>query len=144
MELKKTVSFKIRPQGCALTDAKWPVNNVTFVFTNEEDVLARALDDAVIALQGAIRRKAGNDMVVFKQLIAETENTTIELKAKGTREYSDKPVASAKVRSTTMSLNEQFPGITSDDKLEYLETSEDERPGLLAKFAKTYKGKNAK
>jgi len=144
MELTKKVTFNVKMDatGDAIT-----VNDCTLVFESEDDVLNRAVDSAVILIQGGLRRNAkkeGNGALTFKAECAALCNGTFNVPTPGVRIAGAPKDVSNVVKNATQSMRDKFPGITSDELLEFHMTPTAEQPGLMAKFAQKYIGKSAK
>jgi hypothetical protein len=139
MELKTVVSFNVKmdANGEAI-----PVNNCTLVFASEDDVFNRAVDSAVIYLQGVLRRNAkkdGNGAITFRDECTSLCGQTYNVPTPGVRHAASPKDVSAKNRAVVLSMREQFPGITSDDLLTFSMSTSDEQKNLMATYAQKYK-----
>ena len=144
MELKTVVSFNVKMDA---NGAAVPVNNCTLVFASEDDVFNRAVDSAVIYLQGVLRRNAKKDgcgALTFKKECEDLCGKTYDVPTPGIRHAAGPKDISSKNRAVVVSMREEYPGITSDDLLDFGMTPLAEQPNMLAKFAMKYKTKSAK
>jgi hypothetical protein len=127
-----------------------PITDVTFVYANIEEVYKRTIGSSTTVwfaaqLRGEFRNKlkGRRDVIGFKHACEQACGTTVNVAPVGTRTSSGTTVQVSKEnRNNATSLRETYPGITSDDMCEYHEAFPEDKPGLLARFAKKYLGRS--
>ena len=119
------------------------IKDITFVLQNEDEAYNRAADAVVVWFQGSTRRRfknktVGRDTVGFDSYCKSVSGTSIQVPKCGERGSGAKIAVSTVNKGAAQSMRDKYPGITSDELVEYLTTDETDKPALEAKFSNKY------